>query len=143
MALCDLCCAHLEPWWGHYDLLDVSTPYIAIATADRLRAMGSVANDHISLLALSMKRKTLAYRMLSLIVFGVLGLSFFSSIMQSIISSQNYPGGVALQRLHELELDQFAAGNGTRDDLVAVRATTTLSFFSRFAYLSRSIFVTE
>ncbi|KAF9203293.1 dolichyl-P-Man:Man(7)GlcNAc(2)-PP-dolichol alpha-1,6-mannosyltransferase [Haplosporangium sp. Z 27] len=58
-----------------------------------------------------LKRKTLGYRLLTLFIFGALGLNFLSSVAQSLISSQNYPGGVALQRLHELELHHFNAAH--------------------------------
>ncbi|KAF9943053.1 dolichyl-P-Man:Man(7)GlcNAc(2)-PP-dolichol alpha-1,6-mannosyltransferase [Mortierella alpina] len=89
------------------------------------------------------KRKTLAYRMITLVVFGVLGLSFFSSLMQSMISSRNYPGGVALQRLHELELDHFAAATVHIDGAAAesgcsrfgeVGSSLDLSSFSEYPY---------
>ncbi|KAF9193324.1 dolichyl-P-Man:Man(7)GlcNAc(2)-PP-dolichol alpha-1,6-mannosyltransferase [Haplosporangium sp. Z 767] len=56
-----------------------------------------------------MKRKTLVYRLLALFILGGLGLNFLSSVAQALISSLNYPGGHALQRLHELELPYFPA----------------------------------
>ncbi|KAG0266022.1 dolichyl-P-Man:Man(7)GlcNAc(2)-PP-dolichol alpha-1,6-mannosyltransferase [Mortierella polycephala] len=56
-----------------------------------------------------MKRKTLVYRLLALFILGGLGLNFLSSVAQALISSRNYPGGHALQRLHELEMSYFPA----------------------------------
>ncbi|KAF9584166.1 hypothetical protein BGW38_007352, partial [Lunasporangiospora selenospora] len=56
-----------------------------------------------------LKRKTIAYRILALGLFVLLGFNFVTSVLQAIISSENYPGGQALRRLHELELPQFTA----------------------------------
>ncbi|KAF9574050.1 dolichyl-P-Man:Man(7)GlcNAc(2)-PP-dolichol alpha-1,6-mannosyltransferase [Mortierella alpina] len=84
-----------------------------------------------------LKRKTLAYRMMTLVVLGGLGLSFFSSLMQSMISSRNYPGGVALQRLHELELDHFAAATVHIDGAAAENGC------SRFGEVGMSSFSSE
>ncbi|KAK3846785.1 MAG: Alg9-like mannosyltransferase family-domain-containing protein [Linnemannia gamsii] len=60
-------------------------------------------------LAWVLKRKTIAYKLLALALLGAVGLNFISSVAQSVISSLNYPGGQALQRLHELDLHRFAA----------------------------------
>ncbi|KAF9126219.1 hypothetical protein BGW39_006788 [Mortierella sp. 14UC] len=60
-------------------------------------------------LAWVLKRKTIAYKLLAVALFGAIGLNFILSVAQSAISSLNYPGGQALQRLHELDLHQFAA----------------------------------
>ncbi|KAG0047964.1 dolichyl-P-Man:Man(7)GlcNAc(2)-PP-dolichol alpha-1,6-mannosyltransferase [Gryganskiella cystojenkinii] len=58
-----------------------------------------------------MKRKTVVYRLLMLVIVAALGVNLASSIAQSLISSTNYPGGHALQRLHELELSNFSAAH--------------------------------
>ncbi|KAK5823238.1 Alg9-like mannosyltransferase family-domain-containing protein [Linnemannia elongata] len=60
-------------------------------------------------LAWILKRKTIVYKVLAVALLGAVGLNFISSVAQSAISSLNYPGGQALQRLHELDLHRFAA----------------------------------
>ncbi|KAI1315047.1 dolichyl-P-Man:Man(7)GlcNAc(2)-PP-dolichol alpha-1,6-mannosyltransferase [Mortierella claussenii] len=77
------------------------------------------------------KRKTLAYKLLTVVLFGALGLSFIASIAQSWISSFNYPGGQALQRLHELEYPHFTAAAMVHIDGAA--AETGCSRFGEIA----------
>ncbi|KAF9917138.1 hypothetical protein BX616_001837 [Lobosporangium transversale] len=79
-----------------------------------------------------LKQKTLAYRFLVVILFGILGLSFISSTVQSLISSFNYPGGQALQRLHELELPHFSAA------MVHIDGAAAETGCSRFGELASS-----
>ncbi|KAG0209718.1 dolichyl-P-Man:Man(7)GlcNAc(2)-PP-dolichol alpha-1,6-mannosyltransferase [Mortierella sp. GBA30] len=80
-----------------------------------------------------MKRKTLVYRLTTLVVLGALCLSFISSLAQSLISSRNYPGGHALQRLHEIELGQFPAAT------VHIDGAAAESGCSRFGEIGSSL----
>ncbi|KAF9988165.1 dolichyl-P-Man:Man(7)GlcNAc(2)-PP-dolichol alpha-1,6-mannosyltransferase [Modicella reniformis] len=91
----------VSPWHTYFSTLlpklsGIALPLalVAVATEQRFR---------------SLKRKSKAYRLLAVILFAALGLTFFVSIARSLISSYNYPGGQALQRLHELELNNFSA----------------------------------
>ncbi|KAF9097107.1 dolichyl-P-Man:Man(7)GlcNAc(2)-PP-dolichol alpha-1,6-mannosyltransferase [Mortierella sp. AD031] len=85
-------------------------------------------------LAWILKRKTMVYRLLAVALMGAVGLNFFSSVAQSAISSLNYPGGYALQRLHEIDLHRFAAAATVHIDGAAAETGC-----SRFGEIGSSV----